>query len=207
MKKGMGLCVNACVLPDHFVTGAKVATRDSERYAFNLSKRKHVLKILILFFLTLMALVANASSRKTFVSCAHPSNVFYFYQEDGQYHLEVHSPYGAKFTPFYEGNVAAVTVAQLVEAETRARALPKQVDFTWPEQNCRVSGAFIECEGGESQFGELARFTSELRSIQTLDYQYQKFLLKVSFKEQGTDGVTRAMLVGDFSPSHCQVSL
>lgn len=207
MKKGMGKCVNTCVFPDHFVTGAKVATRDSGRYAFSFSKRKYILKTLILFFLTIMTFVANANSHKTLVSCAHPSNIFYFYQEAGQYHLEVHSPYGAKFTPFYEGNVAAVTVSQLIEAEARARALPKQVDFTWPEQNCRVSGALIECEGGESQYGELARFTSELRSIQTLDYQYQKFLLKVSFKEQGTDSVTRAMLVGDFSPTHCQVSL
>ncbi len=161
--------------------------------------------IIIFIFFSSLSCVSWAAEVK--VSCAHPSNVFYFYEDAESFNLEVHSPYGAKFTPFYEGNVAAVIVAQLARTEVRVRALPNVAQFKWTKEQCRQNGALISCESGSSSLGDLVRFTTEMRESQTLDYVYKKFILKVSFRESAGDVLERVALIGDFNLTNCQVSL
>lgn len=157
----------------------------------------------IILFLFVSFIPSIRAEAKTLVNCAHPSTRFHFYENnESGYTLEIVSPYGAKFTPFYEGSIAAVGVAELAAKEQLVRTFPNLVTFKFEASQCVMKSAMIECEGGSGEFGRLARFYSELRKVQTLSFEYTKFYLHLNFLSEGK----RLSLVGDYVPENCFVS-
>ena len=156
-----------------------------------------------LIFLVLAPVSSLWADTQTLIHCAHPSSRFHIYQVASEVVLEIHSPYGTKFTPFYEGNVTATGLAALVGLEPRVRALPQLITLKWASENCQIKGALIECEAGLGSLGVKARIYSELRDIKTLSYQYTKYLLHVSFLENAGDAPKRLSLIGDFTSQDC----
>lgn len=156
-----------------------------------------------LIFLVLAPVSALWADTQTLIHCAHPSSRFHIYQSASEIVLEIHSPYGTKFTPFYEGNVTATSLAALVGLESRVRALPQVITLKWPSENCHLKESLIECENGLGTLGVKARIYSELRDVKTLSYQFTKYLLHVSFLESTGEGPKRLGLIGDFTSQDC----